>query len=134
MVANQTSLEKQAALQERTKQFALAGIRLCRSIRGSFEGRHIAGQFLRSSSSVAANYRAACRARSHREFVAKLGLVVEEGDESLFWLDLAGGANLISGEPFDRLRREARELVAIFTAARATAARTLKSSPKLLNY
>jgi four helix bundle protein len=134
MVANQTSIEKQAALQERTKQFALASIRLSRSMRVSFEGRHIAGQFLRSSTSVAANYRATCRSRSRREFVARLGVVVEEGDEALFWLDLAKGANLVSGEGFNRLRQEANELVAIFTAARSTAEKGLQSKPKSLNH
>lgn len=129
MSEGQTALQKQAALQERTKQFALAGVRLCRAMRVTFEGRHFAGQFLRSSSSLAANYRAACRARSLREFVAKLGIVVEEGDESLFWLDLAIGAKLVSAEQCAGVRQEANELVAIFTAARSTAAKRLESKP-----
>jgi hypothetical protein len=60
--------------------------------------------------------------------------VVEEGDEALFWLDLAHGADLLSGEEFNRVRREADELVAIFTAARSTAEKGLQSKPKSLNH
>lgn len=75
-------------LKARTKQFAVDVIKLCRAIPASPDGRVVAGQLLRASTSVAANYRAACRGRSRAEFIAKLGVVLEESDESLLWLEL----------------------------------------------
>jgi four helix bundle protein len=76
------------ALRQRTKDFAIRIVRLARWLPKSGEGRLLAGQILRSGTSVAANYRAACRARSRAEFVAKLGIAVEEADETVFWLGL----------------------------------------------
>src|SRR5882672_3667704 len=77
-----------AILKQRSMEFAVLIAKLCRVVRRSPDGRAIANQLFRSATSVAANYRASCRARSLREFVAKLGVVVEECDESLFWLEL----------------------------------------------
>ncbi|MBA3231218.1 MAG: four helix bundle protein [Acidobacteria bacterium] len=68
-------------------EFAVAVYRLCRGLPGTDEGRHVANQLRRAASSVAANYRAACRGRSDRELISKLGTCIEEGDESGFWLD-----------------------------------------------
>ncbi len=73
---------------ERTKQFALRVIKLVNALPRTIEGRSIASQLMRSGTSVAANYRAACRARPKAEFIAKLGTVEEEADEGAFWLDL----------------------------------------------
>src|SRR5580698_4035183 len=81
-------------LKQRTKHFALLLIRLCRTIPSSQEGRIITRQLLRSATSVAANYRAVCRARSRADFISKLGIVLEEADESLFWLELLVDAGL----------------------------------------
>lgn len=81
----------------------------------------IGNQLGRSSSSVAANYRAACRARSHAEFVAKIGIVEEEADESCFWLDIIPETKNAQKEKVELLLSEARELTAIFTAASKTA-------------
>jgi four helix bundle protein len=87
------------------------------------EARVIASQLLRSGTSVAANYRAVCRARSRAEFLAKIGIVLEEVDESAFWLELLCDAGLVPAEKLTSLLAEANELTAIFNASRTTARR-----------
>ena len=82
-------------LKDRTKKFALRIIRVIRSLPTGPEGRIIGHQLLRSGMSVAANYRAVCRARSRPEFLAKLSIVIEEADESAFWLELPVDAELV---------------------------------------
>ncbi len=108
-------------LKQRTKHFALLLIRLCRTIPSSQEGRIITRQLLRSATSVAANYRAVCRARSRADFISKLGIVLEEADESLFWLELLVDAGLIQSEKVKMPLAEANELVAIFVTSLRTA-------------
>jgi four helix bundle protein len=88
-------ISAQEKLRERTKQFALDIIRLTRLLPHNTEGWVIGKQMLRSGTSVAANYRAASRGRSHLEFVAKIGVVVEEADETVFWLELLDAARLV---------------------------------------
>jgi four helix bundle protein len=107
-------------MKDRTRQFALRVIRLCRTLPPSPEGRIIARQLLRSATSVGANYRAVCRSRSTAEFVSKLGIVLEEADESLFWLELLVDAGLASPEKSQALRQEANELVSMFVASLRT--------------
>src|SRR5689334_25156561 len=107
-------------IKARTKQFALLVIRLCRTVPSSQESRIITRQLLRSATSVAANYRAVCRARSKPDFISKLGIVLEESDESLFWLELLVEASLISNEKMKTPLKEANELVAIFVASLRT--------------
>ncbi len=114
-------LQKQLAMRKRTLDFALNSTRLCESAPASISGRHVAGQLIRSSTSVAANYRAACRARSRKEFISKIGVVLEEADESQFWLEFARDLGTLSGTALDSALSEAGQLVAIFTATRATA-------------
>jgi four helix bundle protein len=80
--------------------------------------------------SVGANYRAACRSRSRAEFAAKLGIVAEEADETVYWLELLRGANLLSEEKLAESLREANELTAIFTAGRRSSSRTQTSNLK----
>jgi len=122
-------MEHQAeALKERTKQFALRIIRVIRSLPAGSEGRIIGHQLLRSGMSVAANYRAVCRARSRPEFLAKLAIVIEEADESAFWLELLVDAALIQDRKLKDLRSEANQLVAIFNASRTTAKKGSQSS------
>lgn len=75
-------------LKRRTRRFAVAIIHLCRSVPRSYEARVIARQLVRSGTAVGANYNAACRARSRPEFLSKLNIVLEEADETLYWLDL----------------------------------------------
>src|SRR5436190_186538 len=81
----------------------------------------ISNQLGRAASAIAANYRAACRARSHNEFIAKIGIVEEEADESTFWLDIIPETKNSPREIVEPLLKEARELTAIFTAASKTA-------------
>ena len=83
-------------------------------------GQVVARQVLRSASSVAANYRAACRARSHAEFIAKLGVVEEEADETLFWLEMLVETGTVSEKKMTKLLEEAYQLTAIFVASRKT--------------
>jgi four helix bundle protein len=116
------------ALKDRTKQFALRIIRVIRSLPSGAEGRIIGHQLLRSGMSVAANYRAVCRARSRPEFLAKLSIVIEEADESAFWLELLVEAGLISEAKLKDLKSEANQLVAIFNASRTTAKRGSQSA------
>ena len=96
-------------------------IGLCRELPPTLDGRRLGGQLIDAATSVAANYRAACRARSRAEFIAKLGTVLEESDESLFWLELMVDANLVTKPRAERLLKEADELTAIFTTSVKTA-------------
>lgn len=111
----------QEALRTRTKQFALNIIRLTRQLPGNTEGWVIGKQMLRSGTSVAANYRAASCARSQAEFVAKIGVVVEEADETAFWLDLLHAAGTVDPKQLAPIIHEANELVRIFAASYQTA-------------
>ena len=108
-------------LRARTKRFAIDVIRLSRELPVTLDGRTTGGQLLRAATSVAANYRSACRGRSRAEFIAKLGIVLEEADESLLWLELINEAGVASGPKVERLLKEADELTAIFTSSVKTA-------------
>ena len=108
-------------LKDRTKRFALNVILLVRELPPTLDAKRLGGQLLDAGTSVAANYRAACRARSRAEFIAKLGVVLEEADESLFWLELVVDAKLVPLHRADRLLIEADQLTAIFTASVRTA-------------
>ena len=104
-------------LRKRTKEFAKNIIQLCRNLPNNREGRLIGNQLFRSGTSVAANYRAACRGRSKAEFVSKLAIVEEEADETMFWLELIQEMS-ISKEPFvDDLIKESDEIVAIMVSS-----------------
>jgi four helix bundle protein len=108
-------------LRERTKSFALRIVRLFRSLPKSTEAQVMGKQLLRSGTSVAANYRAACRARSRAEFVAKLGIVLEEVGESVLWIEMLIDLEILKKQRSAQLLDEARQLTAIFTASRQTA-------------
>jgi four helix bundle protein len=107
-------------LRDRTKKFALRVIKLYRSLPNSGEAQVIGKQLLRSGTAIGANYRAACRARSRAEFISKLGVVVEEADESIYWIELLAESSAVSSNRLKDLEAEAHELTAIFTAARQT--------------
>ena len=111
-------------LKERTKQFALRMMKLVDVLPNTVSGRAIANQLVRDGTSVGANYRAACRGRSKTEFVAKLGIVVEEADECEYWLELIMEGKLLPEDKVKLLHQEAHELAAIFVAS----VRTAKSS------
>ena len=108
-------------LKLRTKRFALRIIKVCRFLPRSQEARVIGNQLLRSGTSVGANYWAACRARSRAEFASKVGIVVEEGQETVFWLELLVEAGLFRRPRMQGLLTEANELLAIFVASQITA-------------
>jgi four helix bundle protein len=114
-------------LKLRTKEFALRVLKLVAALPKNVEGRAIANQLVRSGTSVAANYRSACRARSRAEFIAKLGIVLEEADETLLWLELIVAAKVLSPKRVEPLLKEADELVAVFVTSRKSAASNLKS-------
>jgi four helix bundle protein len=110
-------------LRERTRRFGLEAIDLCLRLGPDDFGRLVRAQLLRAATSVAANHRAACRSRSRREFVARLAVVIEEADECELWLDYMQARQYGPPNEVARLRREANELRAIFSASRTTAAR-----------
>ena len=109
------------ALRERTMRFALRVMRFCRALATDWEGRFVADQLFRASARTSANYHAACRARSRRDFVSKLGMVVEESDESVFWLLFVGRSGMSGTAEQRELLAEARELLAIFVQSAKTA-------------
>ena len=115
------NLEKHQELRERTKKFALRIIRMSEVLPNTRAANVIANQILRSATSIMANYRAAGRSRSKAEFIAKIGVVVEEADETLSWLELLSESNIIPLNKLKDLLTEADELVAIFVASRKTA-------------
>ncbi len=108
-------------LKNRTKQFAIRIVKLFRSLSRSEESRIMGRQILRSGTSVAANYRAVCRARSKAEFISKIGVVVEEADETVFWLELLVDTGIVRKAKMNNLLVEANELLAIFAASQWTA-------------
>lgn len=108
-------------LKNRTKAFALRIIKLVNAMPYSRAGDMIGKQLLRSATSVGANYRAACRAQSRADFAAKMAVVAEEADESLYWLELLVESGLIKPERLGELLKEANEIVSIVTASRKTA-------------
>jgi len=107
-----------ADLKARTKKFALRVMKLVDALPPTIQGRAIANQIIRSAISVAANYRAACRARSRAEFIAKLGVVEEEADETALWLELTIDSALLTEARVHPLLTEAGELVPIMAASR----------------
>jgi four helix bundle protein len=120
-IAESEKVVRTADLKARTKQFALRVIKMVDTLPRTIQGRTIAKQIIRSATSVAANYRAACRARSRAEFIAKIGVVEEEADESCFWLELIIDSGLLTDERIRPLLSEAGELVAIMAASRKSA-------------
>jgi four helix bundle protein len=108
-------------LRDRTKAFATRVVKMFRALPRSTDTYVLGKQVLRSGTSVAANYRAACRARSRAEFVARLGVVAEEADEAVFWLEMLVDCGIVKREKLMSLLTEARELTAIFSASQHTA-------------
>jgi four helix bundle protein len=108
-------------LRRRTKDFALRIIKLFRALPNTEEARILGRQFPRSGTAVAANHRSACRARSRADFISKIGITVEEADETAFWLELLIDAGVVKKARLESLLAEANELVRIFQASRTTA-------------
>ena len=114
-------LSQPEQLRDRTKKFALRVIRLYRSLPYRTDTQVLGKQLLRCGTSVAANYRAVCRSRSKAEFVARIGIVVEESDEAVLWLELMTASGIVSEEKTKELLKEANELTALFAASQRTA-------------
>ena len=110
-------------LKQRTKRFSLRVIKLVGALPKNVEGRAIGNQLVRSGTSVGANYRAACRGRSKAEFIARLGVVEEEADESAYWLEMIIESGLMKRELVAPLLQEANELGAIMAASRISASK-----------
>jgi len=108
-------------LRDRTKQFAIRIVTLFRNLPKTDEARIMGKQLLRAGTSVAANYRAVCRARSRAEFISKIGVVVEEADETVFWLEMLVETGITSKSRMEKLLAEANELLAILAASQRTA-------------
>lgn len=115
---------EKAELLARTKAFSLRILKLVDQLPNTAAGRAISNQLIRSGTAIGANYRAACRGRSRAEFAAKLGIVAEEADETLYWLELVGDGGLLPEARLTEITREANELTAIFTSARRTSSKS----------
>ena len=118
-------------LKRRTKAFALRILKLVDAMPKTTAGRALASQIVRSGTSVAANYRAACPARSTADFIAKMGIVEEESDETLFWLELLEESEVVSATKLAAIKQEANELIAITIASIKTARRNRGSNSAL---
>ena len=112
----------------RCKKFAHECVKLALGLPKNKLGDHIQGQLIRSSTSVAANYRAACLGQSKKAFVSKLGIVIEEADECIFWIEFLKDENLRCDEETNILLGEARELTSIFIASRITAIKNINQA------
>jgi four helix bundle protein len=108
-------------LKARLRTWAVDVVSLCRRLRTRPEARHMADQLLASATSTAANYRSACRGRTRREFIAKLGVAVEEADESVGWLEILRDSGVADRQQIGATLTEARELLAILAASVRTA-------------
>ena len=115
-------------LQERTKQFHVDIIKLCESFPRNAAGFEIAKQIIRSAGSVGANYRASLRAKSKADFIYKIQIVLEESDETIYWLEIIQNTQLSKDKSLPMLIKEANELTSIFAATTKTAKSNLTSS------
>jgi four helix bundle protein len=115
------SIDRHKELKDRTKAFALRVIKMSDALPRTRAATVITNQILRSATSMAANYRAVGRARSMAEFVAKMGVVVEEADETVLWLELLMDSGIVPRKKMDNMLDEANQLMLIFSASRKTA-------------
>ena len=111
----------EAQMKSRTKEFAKEIIKLCRKLPDNREGRLIGNQIFRSGTSIAANYRAACRAKSIADFISKLAIVEEEADETLFWLEIIEEMGILKKHLFNSLMKENDEIIAMIVSSIKTA-------------
>jgi four helix bundle protein len=118
-------------LKKRTKLFALRILKLAVALPLTVEGNVIRGQLVRAGTSVGANYRAACRGRTKAEFIAKLGIVEEEADESAFWLELIIDGAFLTENRVKPLLDEANELTRIMASSRISASRKVRANRQL---
>lgn len=121
----------QAELKKRTKQFGLRIMKMVGALPNDSVGRAIGNQLIRSGTSVGANYRAACRGRSKAEFIAKLGVVIEEADESGYWMELIIEGELLPSDKVEALLDEANQITAIMVASRKSSQHSLVNEKKV---
>ncbi len=105
-------------LKQRTKEFALRVVKLYQSLPKTTEAQIIGKQLFRSATSVAANYRAACRARSNSEYYSKISIVIEEADETMFWMEMLWETNIVKQELLHNLYNETEEILKIVVVSR----------------
>ncbi|HJW13214.1 MAG TPA: four helix bundle protein [Thermoanaerobaculia bacterium] len=127
MIETEKPLHEAEKLRRRSKMFAYDVVRLVRTLPATEEARVIGRQLLRSGMSVAANYRAVSRSRSRAEFISKIGTVIEETDESLFWLEALSEMGISRGPKIETLLTECAQLVSIFVASQRTGRRRASS-------
>ena len=120
------ALQKAAELKQRTKDFAIRVVKLYRSLPHTPDAQTLGKQVLRSGTSVAANYRAVCRTRSKADFISKMGVVLEEADETVFWLELLIETGVLNADRTSALLKEANELLAVFGASLRTSKQGLQ--------
>ena len=120
------ALQKAAELKQRTKDFAIRVVKLYRSLPHTPDAQTLGKQLLRSGTSVAANYRAVCRTRSKADFISKMGVVLEEADETVFWLELLIETGVLNADRTSALLKEANELLAVFGASLRTSKQGLQ--------
>lgn len=120
-------IEFAEAFKKRTKKFVVDNIKFFRTLPKTEEAKIIGRQLLRSSSSVGSNYRAACRARSKAEFHSKLSTVVEESDESVFWMEVLIEAEIVDPATIDYLLKEGNEILKVVSASRKTVSSNIKN-------
>ena len=108
-------------MKKRTKEFAKRVINLCRKLPATEEARLIRNQLFRAGTAVGANYRAVCQGRSKADFISKLGIVLEEADESLYWLELLVETKIMPEKLLGPLMDEANQLIGVFVASLNTA-------------
>jgi four helix bundle protein len=113
-------------LKIRTKDFAHRCVKLALALPSNNLGNHLSKQIIRCSTSVAANYRACCLSQSKKSFIAKISIVIEEADETGFWLEFIINENFFSQEKIEPLLKEANELTSIFIASRKTAEKNIQ--------
>lgn len=114
-------LDQAKELQIRSKKFAVSLVKFYKRLPKTDEGRILGKQLLRSSTSVAANYRSVCRSRSRAELIAKMGVVVEEADESLFWFEILTESEIVNSDAVTEMMQESEELLHIFSSSLSTA-------------
>ena len=120
----------ESEMKQRTKAFALRVIKLANTVSNDVVGRRLGDQLLRSGTSVAANYRSACRARSKADFISKLGIVEEEVDESALWIELISESGIVSHRKVEKLLDEANQIAAMMVASRKSLVKTANQKSK----
>jgi four helix bundle protein len=124
---------KTGEMKQRTKRFGLRVLELSNHFPNTIGGRVVGNQIVKSATSVGANYRAACRARSRAEFASKIGIVAEEADESLYSLEVIAEGRIVPLQKVAWLLKEADKLTAVFTSARRSSSQPSKIRPQKSN-